>query len=92
MVLLPALFARRLADLRDASESFAFGLWSFVSKLCLAFAAALLLPALQAAGFSSGGVSAPAALTLLALLYAALPCALKLLSLGLLWSLPLEKA
>ena len=92
MVLLPALFARRLADLGDASDSFAFGLWSFVSKLCLAFAAALLLPALQAAGFSSGGVSAPAALTLLALLYAALPCALKLLSLGLLWSLPLEKA
>ncbi len=92
MVLLPALFARRLAEIGDASESFAFGLWSFVSKLCLAFAAAILLPLLQGAGFATTGVSSPASLSLLALLYAALPCALKLISLGLIWALPLEKA
>ncbi|MGQ0610023.1 MAG: MFS transporter [Paracoccaceae bacterium] len=92
MVLLPALFARRLAEIGDASEGFGFGLWSFVSKLCLAFAAALLLPALQGAGFSQAGASSPESLRLLALLYAALPCALKLLSLGLLWPLPIEKA
>lgn len=92
MVLLPALFARRLAEIGDASEGFGFGLWSFVSKLCLAFAAALLLPALQGAGFASTGASSPESLRLLALLYAALPCALKLVSLGLLWPLPIEKA
>ncbi len=91
MVLLPALFARRLADIADVSESFAFGLWSFVSKLCLAFAAALLLPALQSAGFSTTGASSPSSLLLLSLLYAALPCALKLFSLGLLWPLPIER-
>ncbi len=92
MVLLPALFARRLAEIGDASEGFGFGLWSFVSKLCLAFAAALLLPALQGAGFSQAGASSPESLRLLALLYGALPCALKFLSLGLLWPLPIEKA
>jgi GPH family glycoside/pentoside/hexuronide:cation symporter len=92
MVLLPALFARRLADLGTVSQSVAFGLWSFVSKLCLAVAAATLLPALQAAGYSTSGDSTPAALGLLTLLYAALPCGLKLLSLGLLWPLPIEKA
>jgi GPH family glycoside/pentoside/hexuronide:cation symporter len=92
MVLLPALFARRLSELAAASESFGFGLWSFVSKLCLALAAAILLPALQSAGFSTTGPNTPAALGLLALLYAALPCGLKLISLGLLWSIPIERA
>lgn len=92
MVLLPAIFARRLSQIGEASESIAFGLWSFVSKLCLALAAAILLPSLQGAGFSTTGTSSATSIGLLALLYAALPCGLKLLSLGLLWPLPLEKA
>ena len=35
LTLLPALFARRLAQLGDGGEGAGFGLWSFVSKLAL---------------------------------------------------------
>lgn len=81
--LLPAIFARRLADL-GPGEAAAFGLWAFVSKLSLALAAVTLLPALQLAGFTTAGNNPPAALALLTLLYAGLPLALKALALGLL--------
>ncbi len=91
MTLLPAMFARRLGALGQGGESAAFGLWSFVSKLSLALAAATLLPALDGAGFVSGGDNSAAALTLLSLLYAALPCALKLLAIGLLAITPVPE-
>lgn len=84
LTLLPAIFARRLSALDAGGEGAAFGLWSFVSKLSLALAAAILLPALQAAGFEPGGANAAAPLMTLSLLYAALPCALKLLAIALL--------
>lgn len=83
MVLLPALFARRLGQL-GSGESAAFGLWSFVSKLSLALAAAVLLPALQAAGFVSGGDNTEGALWALTVCYALVPCALKCLAIGVL--------
>ncbi len=78
MVLLPALFARRMAAI--GQESAGFGLWSFVSKLSLALAAATVLPALQWAGYSSGAANSDAALWALTAAYAGLPCALKLLA------------
>lgn len=84
LTLLPALFARRLASLGQGGEGAAFGLWSFVSKLSLALAAATLLPALDAAGFVPGAANAQGPLFTLSLLYAALPCALKLLAIALL--------
>ena len=90
MVLLPAIFARRLAHL--GNEGAGFGLWSFVSKLSLAIAAATLLPTLQWAGFTSGAVNAPTVLNVLSLLYAAVPCALKAVALLLLTLIPFEKA
>ena len=80
MVLLPALFARRMAALGSAAAG--FGLWSFVSKLSLALAAAVLLPTLQAFGFRAGAENAPFALWTLSLAYAGLPCALKLIALA----------
>ncbi|TGD44560.1 sugar:cation symporter [Pseudotabrizicola sediminis] len=83
LTLLPALFARRLSAL-GKGEGAAFGLWSFMSKLSLALAAATLLPALQAAGFTPGADNTEDALFALSLLYAALPCALKLLAITLL--------
>ena len=84
MVLLPALFARRLDQIGQGGEAAAFGLWSFVSKLSLALAAATLLPALQAAGFTPGVANAPNALFALSVLYALVPCALKVLAIALL--------
>ena len=62
----------------------AFGLWSFVSKFTLAFAAVTLLPLLQASGFSSGATNPVEALTMLSVLYALVPCVLKLIAIGLL--------
>jgi GPH family glycoside/pentoside/hexuronide:cation symporter len=84
MTLLPALFARRLSALNAGGEAAAFGLWSFVSKLSLALAAALLLPALDRAGFVSGQSNSQDALFALSALYAALPCVLKVAALSLL--------
>lgn len=91
LTLLPALFARRLATIGQGGEGVAFGLWSFVSKLSLALAAATLLPSLQAAGFVSGGENSASALWTLSLLYAALPCALKVLALALVASTELAE-
>ena len=88
--LLPALFARRMADVAPNGAA-GFGLWSFVSKVSLALAAIALLPALDAAGFVAGGDSPDAALRLLAVMYAGLPCALKLVALAVLWAGPLER-
>ncbi len=78
-VLMPALFARRMAALGNASAG--FGLWSFVSKLSLALAAAVLLPALDVAGYIPSAPNTEPALWALSLAYAGLPCALKLIAL-----------
>jgi glycoside/pentoside/hexuronide:cation symporter, GPH family len=90
MVLLPAIFARHLSR-RPGGEALAFGLWSFASKLALAFSAAALFPILQAGGFAAGADNPDDALHLLTLLYAALPCALKLLAVGLLLATPVPE-
>lgn len=89
MTLLPALFAARLARISPQATE-AFGLWSFVTKLTLAFAAVTLLPLLDAVGFQSAGANSAEALTRLSLLYAGVPCILKAVAIGLLASLTYE--
>ncbi|MEM9425799.1 MAG: MFS transporter [Pseudomonadota bacterium] len=90
MTLLPALFASRMSEIApEAAEG--FGLWSFVSKFSLAFAAIVLLPLLDAAGFTAGATNQPEeALNALTLSYAVLPCGLKIAALLLLWVTPIE--
>lgn len=83
MTLLPAIFASRMAKIAPGASG-AFGLWSFVSKLSLAFAAIALLPALEAAGFRAGSDNSDDALLALSLAYGLVPCVLKLLAIGLL--------
>ena len=84
LTLLPAIFAARMARISPSAAE-GFGLWSFVSKFTLAFAAVTLLPLLQSAGFDSGSPNNPSeALLLLTLLYAAVPCGLKLVAIVLL--------
>ncbi len=91
MTLLPAIFSRRMSE-TDSDVGQAFGLWSFVSKFTLALAAITLLPLLDASGFQSGADNGPQALTTLTILYALLPCALKLIALGLLVMTPLKES
>jgi Na+/melibiose symporter-like transporter len=61
-----------------------FGWWTCANKLNLALAAGLALPALQALGYAPGA-RGESALTALALVYAAVPCLLKLAAAALLW-------
>lgn len=90
MVLLPAIFARRLED-RVGGQALGFGLWSFASKLSAAFAAAVLFHMLARGGFVVGGPNTDQALWLLTLLYAGLPCALKLAAIALLVATPVPE-
>lgn len=83
LTLLPALFARRMEQVAPSAAD-GFGLWSFVNKATLAFAAIALFPALEVAGFRPGGTNPERALTVLTALYAGLPLALKALALTLL--------
>lgn len=83
LTLLPAIFASRLAQ-TGTPEAAAFGLWSFVSKLSLALAALIILPALDALGFQPGQTNGESALLALTLIYAGLPCVLKIIAIGLL--------
>ena len=83
LTLLPAIFAQRLAQ-TGTPEAAAFGLWNFVSKLSLALAALTILPALQSAGFQPGAQNTESALQTLTLIYAGLPCVLKVIAIALL--------
>lgn len=90
LTLLPAIFARRMAQISPNGGQ-GFGLWSLVSKFTLAFAAVILLPLLERSGFVSGQAILPAtALTMLTVLYALVPSVLKCVAIGLLWTMNLE--
>ncbi|MEM9967542.1 MAG: MFS transporter [Pseudomonadota bacterium] len=87
LTLLPAMFATRMAKISPSAAE-GFGLWSFVSKFTLALAAVALLPLLEGAGLESGVEgNPPQAVQLLVLFYAGVPCALKVMAIGLLASL-----
>ena len=90
-----ALPASILADVADRDRAAAppdgayFGLWQFTEKLNLALAAGLALPVLGALGYQPG--SPQGAMGTLSFMYAAAPCALKLVAVGLLWAAPIER-
>lgn len=92
LTLLPALFATRMGQIAPSAAE-GFGLWSFVSKFTLALAAAILLPSLEGAGYVSGAQAPPPekAVDLLRLLYAGVPCVLKLAAIFLLWRTTLDR-
>lgn len=92
LTLLSAIFARRMARVAPGAGQ-GFGLWAFVTKATLAIAALAVLPALEAAGFRSGAGAdnSAEALHALSLLYAALPCVLKLAAMALLLTTPLSE-
>jgi Na+/melibiose symporter-like transporter len=81
----------RRAGHQGQHEGSYFGWWNFATKLELALAAGLALPLLERAGYTPGRADADG-LQALALAYAALPCALKLLAAGLLAASALPRA
>ena len=91
LTLLPAMFARRMAVVSPNGGQ-GFGLWSLVSKFTLAFAAVILLPLLENAGFTAGQSDLPeTALTTLTVLYAGVPSLLKLVAVAILVTTKLEE-
>jgi glycoside/pentoside/hexuronide:cation symporter, GPH family len=65
-----------------------FGLWQLTEKLNLALAAGIALPILGVLGYQPG--TAQPAMGRLSLMYAAIPCVLKLLAVALLWFAPID--
>jgi Na+/melibiose symporter-like transporter len=82
LALPPALLADTIeADRAGGAEGAYFGIWNLVTKLNLALAAGVVLPALEWFGYRAGAaVPAPA----LAAMYCLAPCALKLCAFALL--------
>ena len=92
LTLLPAMFAGRMARIAPNGGQ-GFGLWSLMNKFTLAFAAVLLLPLLEGAGYDADTRSYPeAAQWMLMVLYAVVPSVLKLVAIGLLAATRLEDA
>ena len=79
--ILPAVFAKRLA-VTKAQAAVGFGFWNFASKLSLALAAIIVLPALERFGYQPGMTNTQSGLLALSMGYAAVPCILKL---GAIW-------
>jgi len=91
LALPPALLAGVIGHAGDSgkSEGEYFGVWSWATKMNLALAAGISLPLLEWLGYQVGTTSAQG-LHALAVGYALLPCALKLLAATLLWRAPLN--
>lgn len=76
---------------RGRAEGAYFGWWNFATKLNLALAAGVALPALAWLGYTPGAQD-PQALRTLTIAYCLLPCALKLVAAALLYFLIIRKS
>ena len=90
MVILPVMFSVALTR-AGLQPSLAFGIWSFAGKLGLALASFAVLPVLESSGFTPGADNSAAALSVLNISYAVIPCLLKLCALALVLALPAEE-
>jgi Na+/melibiose symporter-like transporter len=84
LALPPALLARVIDANRHGGRKGAyFGLWNCVNKFCLALAAGVALPLLEWLGYARGATDG-GAMQALVLVYAVVPCVLKLMAAALL--------
>ncbi len=87
----PAILARviQISGRTQSQEATYFGVWNFAIKFNLAAAAVISLPLIQIGGYRPGEHVASSSATLaLSLVYAALPCTMKLFAGLLLWVRP----
>ena len=89
--LLPAIFAKRLAQSGNSAE-LGFGFWNFASKLSLALAAVLVLPLVEFYGFRVGQDNSEQGLWALSFGYAAIPCFLKVVAILMVLKIEFEDA
>ena len=68
-----------------------FAAWSMSTKLALALAVGISFPLLEYLGFSMEQTNEPFAIRTLTVIYAGLPVVFKLISIGLVWSFPINK-
>jgi Na+/melibiose symporter-like transporter len=93
----PILFPSMAADavdldrLRSRKQRAAlfFGLWAMGAKLATAVGVGVALPLLALAGFNAQGVNGPEQIFWLKVLYVALPVALWLVTIAMLWTYPI---
>ena len=76
-VLLPSMFADRFEGKKEETGA-GFGWWNFLSKMTMALAAGITLPALALAGYRPGPGNTGSGLAFLSFCYALLPCGFKL--------------
>ncbi len=91
---LPPSILADIIDRDDAApaprpEGAYFGLWQLTEKLNLALAAGIALPLLGALGYRPGTEQSP--MGRLSLIYAAVPCLLKIVAVVVLWLAPVER-
>jgi glycoside/pentoside/hexuronide:cation symporter, GPH family len=87
----PAILARliQVGGKSQSEEATYFGVWNFAVKFNLAAAAIISLPLIHLGGYvPNGHVSASSDTLALSLVYAALPCSMKLFAALLLWVRP----
>ncbi len=97
-VILPASIQADVIDV-DTAESgeeragLYLSVWALATKLALAGAVGIAFPVLGMLGFDPGaGLTSPAGLTGLAVLYAGVPVVLKLAAIAAIWGFPLDAA
>ncbi len=97
-VVLPAAVQGDVIDVDTAASGqeragLYLGLWALATKLAFAGAVGIAFPILALSGYDPGnGIRTEGGLLALGLLYAALPVALKLGAVALIWNFPLDRA
>ena len=88
LALPPAIIAGRIQTNNDQSRATQYyAILAFLPKLALALAAGLAFLALQQAGFQANHSNYDQALIMLLIIYAIIPCLIKLVAVALLWHL-----
>lgn len=86
LVLPTSILADHIHDhKKEEQASLHYGILAFLAKLALAFAAAISFVFLDIFGFTPGVQNEESSLQALSISYAAIPCAIKLISIYLLW-------